>query len=86
MLFLFFFARETLSVMEGRTAPVLSIGVSFGIVKTVSSNGRVREKSQRRGFESHTIPKVYYTEFEEIRIGRVRHRWAATYIPFSFSS
>ena len=23
---------------------------------------------------------MYYTEFEEIRIGRVRHRWAATYI------
>lgn len=28
--------------------------------------------------------RMYYTESEEIRIGRVRHRWAATYILFSF--
>lgn len=27
---------------------------------------------------------MYYTESEEIQIGRVRHRWAATYILFSF--
>lgn len=27
--------------------------------------------------------KEYYTESEEIQIGRVRHRWAATYT-FSF--
>ena len=42
--------------MEGRTTPVLSIGASFGIVETVSSNGRIRGQPQRRGFESHAIP------------------------------
>ena len=47
--------------MERRTTPVLGIGASFGIDKTVSSNGRVREKSQRHGFESHTILFDLYT-------------------------
>ena len=27
---------------------------------------------------------MYYTESEEIRIGRVRHRWAATYVLSTF--
>ena len=30
--------------------------MSFGIVKTVSSNGRIRGNARRRGFESYTIP------------------------------
>lgn len=42
--------------MERRTTPVHTVSEwDFEIVKTVSSNGRIREKSQRRGFESHTI-------------------------------
>ena len=59
MLFLLFFATFTSPFMEGRTTPVLSIGVSFGIVETVSSNGRIRGQPQRRGFESHAIPFLF---------------------------
>ena len=49
----------TCILIPRRTAPVLGIGVSFGIDKTVSSNGRVRGKPQRRGFESRTIPFLF---------------------------
>ena len=45
-----------------RTTPVSSfdIGESFGIAKTVSSNGRIRVTAQRRGFESYTIPFIFF--------------------------
>ena len=42
-LFFFLFAIKTDPIMKERVA------------KTVSSNGRVRGNTQRRGFESHTI-------------------------------
>ena len=37
-----------------------SIGVSFGIVKTVSPNGRIRGLPQRRWFESNAIPFSFF--------------------------
>lgn len=57
--------------MEGRTAPVHSIGVSFGIVETVSPNGGIRGLPQRRGFESRTILfrfRVICNEYYEVMI------------------
>lgn len=30
-------------------------------------------------FTGSIMRRVYYTKFEVIRIGRARHRWAATY-------
>ena len=34
--------------------PYICIGVSFGIAKAVSSNGRIRGNTQRRRFESYS--------------------------------
>lgn len=51
--------------MRRRTTPVLGCGLisekASGIDETVSSNGRIRGKTQRRGFESCTIPFSFAT-------------------------
>lgn len=65
MLFLFFSnivrigAPQTFPFMERGTTPVPSIGEILELVKTVSSNGRVRGKPQRHGFESHASSFIF---------------------------
>ena len=45
--------------MKRRTTPVAISEKASGIDKTVSSNGRIRGSTQRREFESHTIPFLF---------------------------
>lgn len=49
--------------MKRRTTPVLYIGESFGIVKMVSSNGRIRVKTQHRRFESYAILFIFREKY-----------------------
>ena len=58
------FAINTCPIMRkenySRIKLRLGIGESFGIVEAVSSNGRIRGKTQRRRFESYAIPFIFF--------------------------
>ena len=64
--FVFLQARVEQVLLWRGTTPVPSIGESLELVETVSSNGRVRGKPQRHGFESHASSFIFYSAIVRI--------------------